>query len=227
MLNTKQILEQMEQNRRKLEAAKEKHSAIIAEGMEAAKKNYEKLHFLENDIIHCQIVRDILKDNYRIAFFTETMPALLQILQKYEGKRYGNKTKEKLYMEVKDNLRVALWIDQNNYHSYIEFSELNNAGYTCYEDYKRNYSIYSKNGFTLSEDNKIKVYPAEDYKLMYSREYTEDVKGKAHKILYMQQEAERLQNAYREKVDALNAMLPGYAKGYTDYVPGYKKAYRG
>ena len=138
MLNTKQILEQMQQNRQKLEAAKEKHSALLSADRETLKKNMEKLHFLDNDIIHCQIVADILKDNYRIAFFTETMPALLQILQKYEGKRYGSKTKEKLYQEVKDNLHIALWIDQNNYHSYIEFTQLNNDGYTCYEDYKRN-----------------------------------------------------------------------------------------
>ena len=62
----------------------EAHKALVDEWAEAQEKT--------NDL---QLAVKLLKNNARVSLFHEVLPVLVEMLKKYNGKPYGEKTREK------------------------------------------------------------------------------------------------------------------------------------
>ena len=61
-------------------------------------------------IKNLKITRYILKNNAKIALFNEVIPIALKILKKYNGKPYGEKTRQKICDEVKEKTNCRFYI---------------------------------------------------------------------------------------------------------------------
>ena len=101
MKNFIEILEAIEQTREAVKAAEANKKALIDSYMELdniksriEKKRAVKAELTENGetIKNCKIAIKILKNNAKIALFNEVLPVALDVLKKYSGKPYGDKT---------------------------------------------------------------------------------------------------------------------------------------
>ena len=121
-----------------------------------------------------QITIMILKNNAKIALFNEVMPVALDILSKYAGKPYGEKTKQKISDEVKTATNCRFYISSRwseysfDVYPLDEFS--NDYNITC----GTNYTDGSRKPLLI--DNKIQLVTFDEIELYYiSREYVDDV----------------------------------------------------
>lgn len=79
-----------------------------------------------------KIVAAYIRDNIKIALYHETITVIKEVLKKYDGKPYGEKTKEKIRNEIKAATGCSVWFGKNEINIY----ELNKEGYTspaCFE----------------------------------------------------------------------------------------------
>ena len=113
------ILEEVEQTNRAIKAAESKENELIENCMKIdnLKERHEAKKNAENDMIKAseekkdlQITLKILKSNARIALFNEVIPVALEVLKKYAGKPYGEKTKEKISDEIKEKTNCRFYI---------------------------------------------------------------------------------------------------------------------
>lgn len=239
MLKSENILQEL-QKHKTLKAEAEKEHDCIVDGKRLSAKshdmkaysayidaNMETLQKLEKIMQKEAIIVDILSDNYRSALYTEYLPRILEVLKKYAGKKYGEKTKEKIYQEMKDNLHIGFWIDRRyNTFDYLQFYLLNDKGYKTYNmpDFciGTNGKYPDNMKLNISTENRICVYPAEDYYLTEARCYIEDPAEHAEKILEAQTKVKQAEEAYIKALSEYKSLLPSatYEKvsGYVDKV---------
>lgn len=211
MKKFKEILEEIEQTRGAIKAAESKENELIENCMKIdnLKERHEAKKNAENDMTKAseekkdlQITLKILKSNARIALFNEVLPIALEILAKYAGKPYGEKTKQKISDEVKAaaNCRFyinALW-DSYSYDIYPVDGSGNDYNITCgtkYTDGSRRH---------LLVDNKIQPVSFDEIELYYiSREYVADLpqrvadlKAAYADVLEKQEEVEAAYNRF-------------------------------
>ncbi len=112
-----------------------------------------------NDVV---IAEKLLLNNAKIAFFTEIMPIVLGVFNKYSGKPYGNKTKEKIREEIKQITGCIAYISK----SYSQYKYV-------LTDLKTNLSIECGTKYINGEqkplliDNKIQAINIEEITLLY------------------------------------------------------------
>ena len=192
------ILEEVEQTNRAIKAAESKENELIENCMKIdnLKERYEAKKNAENDMIKAseekkdlQITLKILKSNAKIALFNEVIPVALEVLKKYAGKPYGEKTKEKISDEIKE---------KTNYRFYIT-SRWDSYSFDIYPmvGFGNDYNITCGSKYTNGErkplliDNKIQLITFDEIELYYiSREYVADIS----------QRIENLKTAYAEAV---------------------------
>lgn len=239
MLNSENILQEL-QKHKTIKAEAEKEHDVIVDGRRLSAKshdmkaysayidtNMEKLQTLQNIMQKETIIADILADNYRSALYTEYLPRILEVLKKYEGKKYGEKTKEKIQQDMKDSLNIGFWIDRRyNTFDYLQFYLLNDEGYKTYNmpDFciGTNGTYPDNMKLNISKDNRICVYPYEDYYLTEARGYIADPAEHAEKILEAQTKVKQAEEAYIKALSDYKASLPsatyGKVSGYVDKI---------
>ena len=182
------ILEEIEQTNRAIKEVEAREDELV--------KNYMKREVAENDMIKAseekkdlQITLKILKSNARIALFNEVIPVALEVLKKYAGKPYGEKTKEKISDEIKEKTNCRFYIT----------SRWGSYSFNIYpmDGFGNDYNITCGSKYTNGErkplliDNKIQLITFDEIELYYiSREYVEDIP----------QRIENLKTAYAEAV---------------------------
>lgn len=184
------------------------------------KKRHEKRKALEaewsaagqetNDL-HLSL--HLLKNNARIALFNDVMPVLLEVLKKYKGKPYGEKTRDKISKEVEEKAGARAYIstryDQDEilvYPSFCYGSDYSITIGTKYIDGKQDRILI---------DNKIQLVPLENFCLWYIKdEYISDIpaaianmKELYNKAVSMQKELEKVCSAFNEyAVDGIESI---------------------
>lgn len=239
MLNSENILQELQKHKTIKAKAEKEHDAIIESKHLLAEKrdmkaysayidaNMQNLQKLEKIMQKETIITHILTDNYRTALYMEYLPRILDVLKKYAGKKYGEKTKEKIQQEMKDNLHIGFWIDRRyNTFDYLQFYLLNDEGYKTYNmpDFcigtNGNYPDNVK--LNISKDNRINVYPYEDYYLTEARGYIADPAEHAEKILEAQTKVKQAEEAYIKTLSEYKTLLPsatyGKVSGYVDKI---------
>jgi len=207
--------------------------------IESIKTTNETISTLENEIVNAsykekttdemiekshklqtlKISVKIMKDNFRIAFVSETMPIIENIIAKYAGKKYGEKTKEKIREEFKNN-NIAFYVSgYSSLGDEINIAPLNDNG-CCYA---RDYIVLKypyKMHFT-DENNKIMALP-EELKMSHSN-YIDNEIEHAEKIQKAFIEMKNKYDEFNKSMNEYNHMLPDgmkqtYVSGFNSYM---------
>ena len=153
----------------------------------------------------------IMKDNTRRIVFDEVIPAALDILKKYHGKPYGEKTADKISAACKAATGCAFRLTRSNSWQDIDITPLNDEGYTHYAFAYDDFEISVKDKHPLlNADNKIDAADIEpaDLRLHYCPAYCDNPRERAELIL---SELARLDNEYKKlesEISAFNNILP-------------------
>ena len=214
------ILEEIKQTSGAITAAEARENELISSYMEIGdlRERHEARKVVENDMLkaseekkNLQITLKILKSNAKIALFNEVLPVALEVLKKYSGKPYGEKTKQKISDEVKAATNCRFYIN----------SSWNSYSYDIYpvDGFGNDYNITCGTEYTdgsrkpLVVDNKIQVVTFDEIKLYYiSREYVENVPERVEAIKAAYAEAVAKQEELQAACDRFNALAVGDIK---------------
>lgn len=123
-----------------------------------------------------KIERYIIINNLKVALLTESKSAVMEVLKKYDSKRYGEKTRDKISEEIKQKtgaLNARIGKDVVVTFDNIPGSWNNSAlKYYSYDESAENKYPY------ILQDNVIKA-PAD---LKFNGEYIEDITARAQQI---------------------------------------------
>ena len=211
------ILEEIEQTSGAIKAAESKENELIENCMKIdnLKERHEAKKNAENDMIKAseekkdlQITLKILKSNARIALFNEVIPVALEVLKKYAGKPYGEKTKEKISDEIKEKTNCRFYIT----------SRWDSYSFDIYpmDGFGNDYNITCGSKYTNGErkplliDNKIQLITFDEIELYYiSREYVEDIPQRVEDIKAAYAGAVAKQEELKAACDRFNALAVG------------------
>ena len=155
----------------------------------------------------------IRHDNTRRMIYDATIPAILDILTKWNGKPYGEKTKQKISDEMKTRFNCALYLS-NTYGGEIDLVPLNGEGYTNYNFKYSDFDIYTrynKDGKQshILNDNKINgEITAADLELSNCPAIVADPAARAAEILSEFAELKAKQEELEKEITRFNNLLP-------------------
>ena len=201
------ILEEIEQTNRAIKEVEAREDELV--------ENYMKREVAENDMIKAseekkdlQITLKILKSNARIALFNEVIPVALEVLKKYAGKPYGEKTKEKISDEIKEKTNCRFYIT-SRWGSYsFDIYPMDGFGNEYNISCGTEYTDGSKKPLLL--DNKIQTISFDEIELYYiSREYVEDIPQRIEDIKTTYAEAVVKQEELNAACNRFNALAVG------------------
>lgn len=170
-----EILKDIEKAKKVLKATEEKQENIInlihsardiKNKIEIKKEHHEQLNKLTENITDLTITIKMLKNNAKRALYVETIPAIIETLEKYNNKPYGEKTRDKISDEIKTITGCRCYV-RNSYSD----SEI-----TIYPAaYGYDIKLYTKDIKILNSENKIQAPTAEQIKLYYIHDYIENI----------------------------------------------------
>ena len=208
------ILEEIKQTCGAIKAAEARENELVESYMKICdlRERHESKKAAEKDMIKAsaekkdlQITIKILENNAKIALFNEVLPAALEILKKYSGKPYGEKTRQKISDEVKAATNCRFYIDSRYGADYFEVYPVDN-GYniTCGTDYTDG----SKKPLLI--DNKIQLVSFEEIALYYiSRAYVEDIPHRVEELKQLYKEAVAKQKELETICSCFNTLAVG------------------
>ena len=146
----------------------------------------------------------ILKNNYNNRLAAEVLPALVEILKKYNGKKYGEKTKEKMGEEFKTMTGCGLYLERYTFSPKCNSAHV----YEMRDGYKHGEEIelFTANAYIINDDNIIQAQPEDAFKIYDYREYIENPAERVAELAEKKKELDELRNAFNKAVDAYNAL---------------------
>lgn len=207
------------ENREKINDAKE----AAAIGVVAAERQRRKSDdpaiaaaLAESELL--QIENKILHDNARRAYFAEVIPAVVAEFQKYKGKAYGEKTKQKISDACKAAAGCAAYLTGGAWYETqkltivpLDANGFSGTGMFRYRDLDCCIAAKDDKGNhgKLLDDNKIQEFSADDLDLCYSVRYVDDARARAELIKIQFAEVQAAYRAYEAAASAYNKLLPG------------------
>ena len=201
------ILKEIEQTNRAIKEVEAREDELV--------ESYMKREVAENDMIkaseekkNLQITIKILKNNAKIALFNEVLPVALEILKKYSGKPYGEKTKQKISEAIKEKTNCRFYIDSrygsDSFNVYPVDTFGNDYDISCGTDYT------DGSQKPLLIDNKIQLVTFDEIEIYYiAREYVADISKRVDAIKAAHLEAVAKQEELRAACSRFNALAVG------------------
>lgn len=169
----------------------------------------------------------IRHDNLRRMIYDTTIPAVLDILKKWNDKPYGEKTKQRISDEMKTRFNCALYLS-NQYGGKIDLVPLNSEGYTNYNFKYDDFDIYTryKDGqqiHVLSNNRINGEITAADLELSNCPAIVDDPAARAAEILASFDELKRKQEQLERDITQFNHLLPSgierrHISGFYNYL---------
>lgn len=153
---------------------------------------------------------EILRENLKAAIFEMLKPIIWETLKKYDGKPYGDKTREKIAEEIKTACGYRVYFSER--YGSGEIKAYNAASYSNAE----NIAIYAHNVPIFSGELKNRLRePSDEEKAAFSvayekARYTEpaEIDAAIDKIIAAHKAAEEAQAAYNAAADFYNEIAP-------------------
>lgn len=166
------------------------------------------------------IISAIWRDNAQAALLEELKPAALEVLKRYNGKPYGEKTREKISNEMHDKTGFYMSLRHEYYHSEISFyTGFHNPW--SYDDLKIGFytgqSGDKPENKPLLDGNKIRLDSFEELKAYRGEEIIEDPAARAEEIIEAYKEAEKAAAEWENAKSKYNAMIPKTGCGRIEY----------
>ena len=165
-------------------------------------KELNKLNELKNtETPHGKLKKLLQLDNIKIGLYNDVVGAVVETWNKYSGKQLGEKTAEKIKIELEQLFGNKIFAYIHNSYIYITTRDASGK-------YKGNAQIeirpnhYEKK---MTENNKILTLNVEDLHEIDNNNYTENLEETATQILELHKQAEQLQ-------DQLNAVYKNINK---------------
>lgn len=182
-----------------LTAKAEKRGAEALRGfideMEAANKKTERL----------QKVGYILRNNYKSAIAAQALPVLWDLLQKYKGKKAGEKTLAKFRDELTKAAGVSVYFERGIFSQKSTHASI----YEIIDGYRggETFDIYTKNGAGfINENNEFCGLYESDFQAGYIGDYIDDPEKRLDEIEEAAAEVKRIATEYNAAADAYNAL---------------------
>lgn len=166
-----------------------------------------------NDYTNARIKSMILSDNCRISFYNYILPAFIELWNKYNGKQYGEKTKEKITAEFKKKYNCSFYFSGYHYGDTLYIYSLDENGYrnggaveiTIYTKYdNENIERYR----FIDNNNKIISVDIDNCYLSENKKYINNIDAHIKKIY-----------AAHEKVKKACADLENACKFFNEITP--------
>lgn len=154
------------------------------------------------------LTRKILTNNAKIALFNEVLPVALEILKKYSGKPYGEKTREKIAEEIKAATNCRFYIgsryDSHSFEVYPVGVVGNDYNTSCGAKY------INGNRKPLLINNKIQLVAFDELEIYYiSNDYVEDIPCRIKALKQLYKEAVTKQKELDEICRSFNVLAVG------------------
>lgn len=139
---------------------------------ETYKDYLEDLKKAEETTKNLSLTIRFLQNNARIALFHDVMPVLLDILSKYKGKPYGEKTRDKIAKELEERIGARAYIGTRYDMDEIRIYPSNSFGNTY------TITVGTKSNEHVLIENKIQILPLESFSIWYiNKTYFEDIQA--------------------------------------------------
>ncbi len=211
-----EILEEIKKTGEAIRAAEVRENELVESYMKVCDlRRHEARKAVESEMNEnseykkdLEITRKILKNNAKIALFNEVLPVALGILKKYNGKSYGEKTKEKIAEEVKAATNCRFYISSRyNSHSFEVYPADafgNDYNISCGTEYTNG------NKKPLLIDNKIQLVSFDEIALYYiAREYVENIPERVEELKAIYREAVAKQKELETVCSRYNSLAVG------------------
>ena len=144
----------------------------------------------------------ILRHNYRAILAAQVLPAFLEILKKYDGKKAGEKTREKISEEMRSACGCSLWFERNYCSQKSETAHI-------YDFIRREQiDIYTKNrAAIIDEQNTIHGNLTADDLRVYIGEYIDNPAQRIEEIEKARATVEEIKKQYNDAAEKYNNLL--------------------
>ena len=159
----------------------------------------------------------LLQNNARIALYNETLPVILNVLAKYKGKAYGEKTRVKIMQEIKAVTGHRVYISTRYSQDEINiYPDIRGNTYSITCGLKPDYANRETNRILI--DNKIQAVNAENFSLWYcGSNYVEDIPGAITEMIELHDKAVAIQKELETVCSAFNHIaVQGIKHIYSD-----------
>lgn len=211
------ILEEIKQTRKAITAAEARENELVESYMKICdlRERHEARKAAENDMMkaseekkNLQITIKILKNNAKIALFNEVLPVALEVLAKYSGKPYGEKTRQKISDEIKEKTNCRFYIGSRYGSDSFEVYPVDTFGNDYNISCGTDYTDGSKKPLLI--DNKIQLVTFDEIGLYYiAREYVADIPQRVEAIKAAHLEAVAKQEELQAACSRFNALAVG------------------
>lgn len=219
MPTVEEIAQQRAENAQAIKAKQEESENIHAEW--EAKSKREKTTYLKNtpaeqrimrkletinkDIARLKNISLILRHNYRVALAARVLPAFVEILKKYNGKKAGEKTREKIRDEMMTACGCSVWFERSILSQRSELANISEIVANSWSGEK--IEIFTKNrACIIDEQNAINGTLTADDLRIYTGEYIDDPAARLEEIDRAAQVVEAVRQAFNDAADRLNAL---------------------
>ena len=163
-----------------------------------------------------EITMKIWKENARQAVFAETAGVIAEMIGKYAGKPFGEKTAAKFKAEFQERTGFSIYF---NREQYCEEICLIDVGY-FFRNRELEISVKDKK---LFDGNKLVACDAEDLRLNYCADYVENPANRASEIVNRFAELKAAYEVFEKQCNAFNELLPSsinnvYAGNFKGYL---------
>lgn len=146
----------------------------------------------------------ILKNNYRAIFAAQVVPVISTLLQKYHGKKAGEKTLAKFCDELKKTANASIYFERGI------FSQKSTHGniYEIVDGFRggETIDIYTKSGAEfINDNNEFCARCSSDLQPLYLS-YIDNPEKRLNEIEQAAAEVERIAAEYNAAADAYNAL---------------------
>lgn len=146
-----------------------------------------------------------LVNNAKVSLFEEIKNDIVDIYNKYSGKKYGEKTKEKIRNEILEKTQCWIGLDGAYCDSRKWFMEIIPKHKYFKFGYQFGFKVYYEN--FVDENNVIQKIDLQKFKQSTVYPYVDDIKARIEQLLTIQEEARKLQELLDEKMDEYNKLV--------------------
>lgn len=211
---TSAIIKKCEEDILRLSYEEEKRDAIRNDDTETyrkyasmGKENLETIRKLSEKHFYNNVLLKVLKENYNYLVFVDGCKALEKICQPFDGKSYGEKTKEKIDEKMKEE-GFSFYFDGYSKYNYIKIAELRENG-CCY-------SSDRVEGYARTVDNtEYSVFITDENKLVFNRvkafpyvHFSVDPEKKAKEIIRLYRKIQEEENKLEKLHGDYNKLIP-------------------
>lgn len=153
-------------------------------------KTKEERDRIDGEITYLVISNHVLMNNCIIALFNESISDILEVINRYKGRKCGEKTRDKIRDEIRWLIGGKVYLDKHKMS--VHFDLINKDIEFC-----------TKDGF-VDNDNKINAIDVNDVILCDADEYIEDVDSYAKSLKALRDRAYKAREEFENACDEYN-----------------------